>query len=260
MNILITICGREGSKGLKGKNSKKFLDIPLYYYTLASALLFYEQSSSDVDIVFSTDSKSILDDIRRLSWLHQVKRPDSLSRDFSAKLPVIIHATNVLEKRLEKNYEVVIDLDITSPLRTVQDIKKVYHKLINENDIDTVFSVVEARRNPFFNMVMEKNGEVKKVLDSDFVARQEAPKIYDMNASIYAYRRNQFNKKLKTMSFDSKCDISIMEDTGILDIDSEKDYELMQVIAKYLFNNRLSILHSKTNEIYQEKKMIKWKK
>ena len=29
----------------------------------------------------------------------------------------------------------------------------------------------------------------------------------------------------------------VMADTGILDIDSEEDYELMQVIAKYLFEN-----------------------
>jgi CMP-N,N'-diacetyllegionaminic acid synthase len=34
-----------------------------------------------------------------------------------------------------------------------------------------------------------------------------------------------------------------MADTGILDIDSEEDYELMQVIAKYLFEN---------NEDYKE--------
>lgn len=29
-----------------------------------------------------------------------------------------------------------------------------------------------------------------------------------------------------------------MADTGILDIDSEEDYELMQIIASYLYENR----------------------
>ena len=31
--VLITICGRAGSKGFKNKNLKTFLDKPLVYYT-----------------------------------------------------------------------------------------------------------------------------------------------------------------------------------------------------------------------------------
>ena len=38
--VLITICGRAGSKGFKNKNLKTFLEKPLVYYTLASAFNF----------------------------------------------------------------------------------------------------------------------------------------------------------------------------------------------------------------------------
>jgi CMP-N,N'-diacetyllegionaminic acid synthase len=56
-----------------------------------------------------------------------------------------------------------------------------------------------------------------------------------MNASLYAFSPN-FLKGDK-MIFDVPCGAINMRDTGILDLDSENDFELMQVIAKYLFDN-----------------------
>ena len=60
---------------------------------------------------------------------------------------------------------------------------------------------------------------------------------YDMNASIDAYSPRAWKEKNQPTFFNDKCDAIVMQDTGILDIDSEEDYELMQVIASYLFNN-----------------------
>ena len=56
-----------------------------------------------------------------------------------------------------------------------------------------------------------------------------------MNASIYAYSPDALRIKEHATFFNSNCYAVIMKDTGILDIDSEEDYELMQVVAKYLF-------------------------
>ena len=38
--LLITICGRAGSKGFKNKNLKVFCGQPLVYYSLSAAELF----------------------------------------------------------------------------------------------------------------------------------------------------------------------------------------------------------------------------
>lgn len=57
-----------------------------------------------------------------------------------------------------------------------------------------------------------------------------------MNASMYAYNP-EFLKSEKRM-FDVKCGITKMMDTGILDLDHENDFELMQVIAEYLFDRK----------------------
>ena len=57
-NVLITICGRAGSKGFKNKNLKVFLNKPLVYYTLRSAFDFKARvKDADVDIALNTDSR-----------------------------------------------------------------------------------------------------------------------------------------------------------------------------------------------------------
>lgn len=126
----------------------------------------------------------------------------------------------------------VVDLDITSPLRTVRDLAKIIKQKKNV-DTDVVFSVTGSRRNPYFNMVAKKENGYNRVIESEFNCRQEAPLIFDMNASLYAYSPD-FLISGKNI-FDGKCDIIEMMDTGVLDLDHKNDFVLMQVIAKYLF-------------------------
>ena len=84
-------------------------------------------------------------------------------------------------------------------------------------------------------MVKEENGFFCKAIPSNFTTRQEAPVFYDMNASIYAYSPKALREKEHSTFFNNNCDAIVMFDSGILDIDSEEDYELMQVIARYVF-------------------------
>ena len=57
-----------------------------------------------------------------------------------------------MEARTGKPYDAMIDLDITSPLRTEQDIENAFAKAQEREDLQIIFSVCEARRNPWFNM------------------------------------------------------------------------------------------------------------
>ena len=76
---------------------------------------------------------------------------------------------------------------------------------------------------------------------------------YDMNASIYAYSVRALKSEDYLNIFAHPCDAIMMFDTGILDIDSEEDYYLMQVIAKYLFEHKEGFI-----EIYRQVK--EWSK
>ena len=45
MKILVTVCGRAGSKGVKSKNTRDFLGYPICYYTISALKLFKENYS-----------------------------------------------------------------------------------------------------------------------------------------------------------------------------------------------------------------------
>ena len=245
MNVLITICGREGSKGVKNKNIRKLLGIPLINYTIAAAYLFKKKKAkNNIDICVNSDSDIILEKVEKNKEITIIKRPEKLAKDNSPKVPVIKYSLKYMENHFNKRYDFVIDLDITSPLRKIEDIDNALNKATNNEKTDTVFSVVNSRRNPYFNMVEENEGTIHKVIESDFVARQQAPQVYDMNASIYCYRRDSLIDVLKKSPLEGKCDIILMKDTAVLDIDSEEDFILMEILAKYFFMDEFNELYS----------------
>ena len=136
---------------------------------------------------------------------------------------------------MESHYEMLVDLDITSPLRTVADVEHLVAKKA-ASDCDVVYSVTESRRNPYFNMVQKTDMGYEKVLPSDFVSRQQAPAIYDLNASLYAYSPD-FLRSGKNV-LDGRGDIIEMLDTGVLDLDKPSDFDLMEVIGAWLFEKK----------------------
>lgn len=242
MNILFTLCGRAGSKGVRGKNARDFMDIPLCWYSMAGIALYiqrYKSENDNIDIVLNTDSEDLIKLVESVKEIpvKVFKRDESLAGDKVPKVSVILDSLNRAEFLYGKEYDVVVDLDITSPLRKVEDIRNAIERKLSRPETDVVYSVAPARRNPYFNMVKEENGFFCKAIPSNYTTRQEAPVFYDMNASIYAYSPKALKGKEHSTFFNDKCDAVIMQDTGILDIDSEEDYELMQVIASYLFNN-----------------------
>lgn len=240
--VLITVCGRAGSKGFKNKNLKIFCGKPLSHYTLAAAQLFCENRKDlKVDICLNTDSdllrQTVCDSYPQVEF---IPRKEELCGDTVPKMAVFQDSLEYMENKNGEKYDYLIDLDITSPLRAENDVEKAFEQKENHPDWDLVFSVCESRRNPYFNMVktigdLDNGGYVDKVIESPFTARQQAPAIYDLNASIYVFERDFLSNNKTGILWDGKCGIYTMYDTGILDIDSEEDYLLMEVIAKHLY-------------------------
>ena len=237
MRILFTICGRAGSKGIKNKNLRDFCGKPLVDYTVSAIALFTKKHPEiEYDVVANSDSRDLLNLISDNGniYIEQIVRDESLAGDSVGKIAVIYDCLNKMQERYSVTYDVVVDLDITSPLRTVVDLEEVV-KMQTSTNADVVTTVAKARRNPYFNQVKRTNHGVKRVIDSNYTARQQAPEIFDMNASIYAYNP-EFLKKCSGV-LDGYCEIVEMYDTGILDLDHENDFELMEIIGKYLFDH-----------------------
>lgn len=231
MNIIITICARGGSKGIPGKNIKLVGGRPLLAYTAEVALKFANKYNCEV--ILSTDSSEILQVGKERGIKSDYKRPDYLANDTCGKPDAIKDAVIWAEKRNKKQYDFIIDLDVTSPIRTLEDIEKSVEMLRQNIDALTIFSVNPCARNPYFNMVQENNdGYFSVVLGGKYKTRQSAPKVYDMNASIYVYRRDALmcdNPRAVT----DKSLVYIM-DHICFDLDEPSDYDYLS----YLIENK----------------------
>lgn len=234
-NVIFTICGRAGSKGAPNKNVRSFCGQRIVYFTLAVVRMFQEKHHDEyehLDIALSTDSESLIEMVQTpCPDVFCLRRDASLAGDLVRKIDVIRDAYRHAITHFGRDYDVVVDLDLTSPLRTLQDLESMMEKRSGSR-ADVIYTVVESRRNPYFNMVCKKGEWYDRVLSSSFATRQEAPAIFDMNASIYAYSHDFMHSE--NPYFD-RSDILITKDTGVLDIDSDEDFVLLQVIAEAFF-------------------------
>ena len=233
MNILFTICGRAGSKGFKNKNLKEMRGVPLVFYSLAAIKGYVDNHSEDkIVVAVNTDSEPLINLVQKQTVMpvRYVHRKPELAGDVVPKVEVIKDTLRVCE---EANPDAVIDLDITSPMRRVEDIENAIMEF-NKGTYDLVFSVVEARRSPYFNMVENKgDGFFRKICQSQYTARQQAPKSYEMNASIYVYSPKFLRSNITKTIIDYNCGISVMPDYLVLDIDSEEDFAMMQYLHEF---------------------------
>lgn len=186
MNIVCSICARGGSKGLVNKNITPLLGKPLISWSIEQAT----ETNLFSDIFVSTDSLAIQSVARDSGASVPFTRPSHLADDSAGKWEVWQHALIEYEKVSGKKVDVMVDLDCTSPLREVEDIRRAV-ALFLESRADLVFSVCEARKNPYFNLVEYKNGRLErsKILGRPIVRRQDAPAVYEHVASIYVIER-----------------------------------------------------------------------
>ena len=232
MEILITICARGGSKGIPGKNIKLLNGEPLIYYTLGVAKQFSSVYHSDIGL--STDSWAIKDIVEQYGLSTEYIRPANLATDNAGKIEVIRDLLNHEEKAHRKTYDYIIDLDITSPLRTIEDIRSALIRLEGDSDAYNIFSVSHARRNPYFNMIeLEKTGYCRLVKnDIMYKSRQEAPEVFELNASFYIYRRKFFTEA-KQSAITNMSLIWVIQHM-CFDLDSPIDFEFLA----YLIDNK----------------------
>lgn len=235
MKILITICARGGSKGIPKKNIKQLGGKPLIAHTILSAQKFSEKF--DCDIALSTDDVEIKNCAADYGLVGDYTRPAVLATDTSGKLDVIVDVLSYCKNNNNIEYDYVLDMDVTSPLRTLEDLVAAFELLANDDNALNIFSVNPAHRNPYFNMVEQSEngyfGLVKK-LPNAIMTRQSAPKIYDMNASFYIYKKSFFSQKYKTAITDKSL-VYVMPHI-CFDLDEVSDYEYLSYL---LDNNRL---------------------
>ncbi len=228
MTRICTICVRGGSKGIKNKNIRPLAGRPLLAHTLEQArkckLFQWIAVSSDSDEILRVASSWGADEL--------VVRPPELALDTSPKIPAIRHCVETVEQRTGKPFDIVVDLDATSPLRHIEDIKGAV-ALLEDQGISNVITAAPARRSPYFNLVeLGEDGvaRLSKPLKESIVRRQDSPPCFDMNASIYVWKRAAlFNNPTL---FNTDTGLFVMPENRSLDIDTELDFEIVEILMK----------------------------
>lgn len=223
MKILCTICARAGSKGVTNKNLRLINGLPLIAYSLQQAV----ETKLFSQIAVSSDSSEIRTTAMAHGATFVVDRPTQMASDTAPKLPAIRHCVETSEKEFGQ-FDIIIDLDATAPLRIAADIIGSL-KLLTATNADNVITGTPAHRSPYFNLVeQDENGivQLSKPLKDAVTRRQDSPKCFDMNASIYVWRRDALlnNPSL----FVSSTRLFEMPRERSLDIDSEADFEMVE--------------------------------
>ena len=218
---------RGGSRGVPNKNLRELLGKPILAYTIEQAL----QSELFEHVVVSTDSEKISKLAQTYGAEAWFMRSAELATDDAPKLPAIRHAFLEAEKHYDQQFDVLVDLDATSPLRKVEDITSAYKQFLDE-DANILISACPSRKNPYFNMVEKINGriEIVKQLEKNPVRRQDAPKVYDMNASIYIWKRDVLLSY--NTFYTERTSLFIMPEERSVDIDTELDWEFVEFMIK----------------------------
>lgn len=232
MEILITICARGGSKGIPGKNIKPIAGKALIGYTIEQAKTLAKKLNAIITI--STDDEVIKTTAETFGVSTDYVRPDYLATDAVGKIETIEDVVKYEETKANKRFDFVLDLDVTSPLRTIKDLEEALELMKESPEAFNLFSVNKAARNPYFNMV-EINDEgyyglVKTNPNGTVMSRQAAPEVYDLNASFYWYRRTFF--ELETKSVFTKKSLIYPMNHMCFDLDHPVDFLFMEYLLK----------------------------
>ena len=224
--IIATICARGGSKGVPGKNVRELLCKPVIAHTIEQAL----NSKIFEHVIVSTDSAEIAAIAKEYGAEVPFLRPKKLADDKCPKWPAVRYTLLEYEKNSGDLYDIVVDLDPTSPLRKVEDI---YNSLdlLNEKNASNVITAMPSRRSPYFNLIEEyEDGliNLSKPMNSLVTCRQDSPKCYDMNASIYVWTREAILNNDSV--FLDKTALYVMPEERSIDIDCELDFEFVEFL------------------------------
>ena len=181
--VLCIIPVRGGSKGLPGKNARLLAGRPLVSYTFDHA-----KACPEIDrIVVSTDDDELARLAREAGIDVPFLRPAALAGDDVGTVDVLLHAMEAVRTEEGVPYDIVVLLHATAPLRTPEDVRACL-RLVAEEGAENAFSVCESQRNPYFNMVeVDGAGHVSLCKEGPFIARQEAPRVYELNSAVYVW-------------------------------------------------------------------------
>ena len=219
--ILAIIPARGGSKRLPRKNILDLAGKPLIAWTIEAAL-----KSKYIDrVIVSTDDDEIANISKKYGADVPFMRPNELATDETQSIYAVIDLINTL-KVYDDNYDYVILLQPTSPLRTAKDIDKAFRLLI-KSEIDAVISVCKSEHSPLWSNKLPKDMDMSNFISESIRNNrsQDLEQYYRLNGAIYICNIQRLLNE-KTFNIKSKCKAYVMNRENSIDIDTIDDLDM----------------------------------
>tara|TARA_B100000035_G_C20984638_1_gene547172 strand:+ start:629 stop:1312 length:684 start_codon:yes stop_codon:yes gene_type:complete len=222
MKKLTIIPARSGSKGVKNKNIKDLNGLPMMAWSIIHAKYY---SSKEDAVVVSSDSDSYLDIAQKFGAIPH-KRAQELSTDECKTEPVM---DDVIKNYKLSENDLIVLLQPTSPIRTKITLNK-FIESFNNPDCDSALTLAN-----YHGFLWEENGNYKKPLYKERPRRQDMIPRYVETGSVYGTRYKNYLESSNRVS--GKISGIIVDFEESLEVDSEKEFEVIKTIFKNYMND-----------------------
>ena len=219
LNILGVIPARGGSKSIPLKNIKLLKGKPLIEYTIESAI----GSKALKRIAVSTDHDAIIKVCKKYKNIEIVTRPPELSTDEAPSEWALLHVCDEFENKDGFIPDVVLTLEPTSPLRSINTIKRCID-IFETADADSVISVTESRA--CYGKITD--GKFEHLFPSQPRRRQDREPLYKESSTIYGTRIEVLRRKKSVLG--DRLFPLIIDKREALDINDEFDFLMVEAI------------------------------
>ncbi len=229
--MLAIIPARGGSKAVPKKNIRLLGGKPLIQWTIEAAM----HATSIDRVILSTDDDEIAEVCKLLEVEIPFMRPKELAQDDSLAIDNYIYTIERLNAKCSSNYEEIIVLLPTAPLRTAEDIDSAV-ELFQRKNADSIISCAEMPHPPLWTKKIDGNGKIESYFDIPIrnKNRQEFELAYIPNGSIYIFKYSLL--KEKHTYYSDKTYAYVMPPERSIDIDTELDFRF----AEFLIENGVS--------------------
>jgi len=186
--VLGLILARGGSKSIPKKSIYPCAGKELLYYTIKSA----QAAKTITRLIITTDDKEIAEVASKYGVEVPFMRPKELAEDLTPDLPVFEHALDWLNKNENYQPDLIVHLRPTSPMRSGEDIDKAVNMLLENEDGESVRSVVEPSHTPF---KIYRHNEAEKFLKPILI--KDYPDVFEKYAEPYNMPRQVLPKTWK---------------------------------------------------------------
>ncbi|MUM77813.1 hypothetical protein GKC30_09220 [Pseudodesulfovibrio sp. F-1] len=228
--VLAVIPARGGSKRLPRKNIRMLAGHPMLAYTIQAA----QQATTVTDFLVSTEDKEIQRVAKEYGAPTPFLRPAEIAGDAVRNIDVMLHALDFMEKERGWQYDIILLMQPTSPVRDPNHLDEAV-RLLATSELDTIASV----KGPF----KKRDPILKAIRDGELVTycseAGEREPFYVYNAALYGMKRDYFVSARKHVS--ERQIPLVMDQLHSVDVDTAEDFMVAEAYINHLKKNDFTV-------------------